>query len=278
MLVHAMLSFPLQNTASACLWWTLAALGWGVLHPREGVAAARRPLPVLICAAAGAYLIWLSPWCTVYSRSVRAGEGYTVYGQRARASGRSADAETYLVRAEEALLRAIDLRRDSPKPHFLLSTALALAGRYEEAEESAELHLRLDPHSREGWHNLGRMFEEQGKLEEAAAGYATAAEINPYDPAERTALGIALGKLGRHEDAAEELRAAVELSEGEADAWANLGVALHGAGRDAEAVETWRKAADLYRRAGQRPEETLQWRRILAVDPEDTQARGRLGG
>jgi len=278
MLVHAMLSFPLQNTASACLWWTLAGLGWGMLHREKGVVAGSRALPVVLCATAGAYLIWLSPSATVYSRAVRVGEGYTVYGQGARTEGRAADAGTYLAKAEESLGRAINLRPYSPKPHFLLSTALALAGRYEEAEEIARLHLELDPYSREGWHNLGRMFEEQNRLEEAVDGYATAVEINPYDPAERTALGIALGKLGRHEEAAEELQAAVELSEGDADAWANLGVALHAAGRDAEAVEAWREAADLYGEAGRRREEMLQWRRILALDPQDGQARGRLGG
>ena len=92
--------------------------------------------------------------------------------------------------------------------------------------------------------NLGKMFEEQGNLERAAAEYRAALDIDPSALRANGSLGIVLMKLGRTEDAGLHFAREVALHPEDAEAHYNVGVFRKLQGRSAEAIAAWEEALD----------------------------------
>jgi Flp pilus assembly protein TadD len=138
--------------------------------------------------------------------------------------------------------------------------------------------------------NLGTALAEAGRLEEAIDHHRRALEIRPsYGPAQNN-LGIALQRLGRFEEAITHLQWAVEIDPGSSAARTNLGAALRAVGRANDAVVQYRQAlaidpesarthfnlANALLDLGQREQAVEHYRRALEIDPGFRKARESL--
>ncbi|MEW6250242.1 MAG: tetratricopeptide repeat protein [Planctomycetota bacterium] len=81
----------------------------------------------------------------------------------------------------------------------------------------------------------GRLLEEQGKYDAAAAQYRAALELTPGLAAARSRLGVCLNQLGRHAEASAEFRIALQQAPHTAYLHNNYGFSLYLEGKYAEA-------------------------------------------
>jgi Flp pilus assembly protein TadD len=115
-------------------------------------------------------------------------------------------------RDSETLFRhAIAVTGDNEVAHLNLGTALASAGRSEEALPEFREALRLNP----GWHqlhnNVANILDMEGHLAEAAAEYRQAIQLDPRIPYQHNSLGMTLVELGQYPEALAEFSEAERL-------------------------------------------------------------------
>ncbi len=112
---------------------------------------------------------------------------------------------TYQGRRDEALAeidRAIALDRNDPDNYISKSWILIFAGQPKQAEESARLAMRINPHySPDYLHALGRALFYRGRYEEAAEIFERVAGRQPERKQTYMRLAAAYGQLGRLEEA-----------------------------------------------------------------------------
>ena len=112
---------------------------------------------------------------------------------------------TFQGRRDEALAeinRAIALDRNDPDSHISKSWILIFTGQPEQAEESARLAMRINPHFPPDYlHALGRALFYQGRHEEAAEIFERVASRQPERKHTYMRLAAAYGHLGRLEEA-----------------------------------------------------------------------------
>lgn len=90
--------------------------------------------------------------------------------------------------AHASLRRAIRLNRRNVRPRELLARLLAMKGKYRRAKKVlARAHV-IDPSSASVLWNLSKIFEEQGKADEAVAAMREACKLVPANQAYRTRL------------------------------------------------------------------------------------------
>lgn len=94
-----------------------------------------------------------------------------------------------------------------------------------------------------GWYNLGVVYLESGRTDEAIDAYQEAVTIKPDDAEAWYALGFAYGKAGRTEDAIAAYLQAVRIKPDYVDAWHNLGI-------NYRHLNNIKDAADAFQRAG----------------------------
>jgi tetratricopeptide (TPR) repeat protein len=82
----------------------------------------------------------------------------------------------------------------------------------QEALNSTQNAVALNPKSFEGWYNQGIAFACLGNFEQALAAYEEADDIKPENTAVLTSKGLALEKLGRYQDALSVLEEALSLN------------------------------------------------------------------
>lgn len=154
------------------------------------------------------------------------------------------------------------LADDSENWRFYFSRAVARErlGHWPEAESDFLRALELSPDQPDTLNYLGYMWVDRGeRLEEGLAMIARALELRPQSGAIVDSLGWAYYQLGDYERAVDLLERAVELEAGDATITDHLG--------------------DAYWRVGRRVEARYQWRRALALSPEDPEAvEGKIEG
>jgi tetratricopeptide (TPR) repeat protein len=77
------------------------------------------------------------------------------------------------------------------------------------AEAALKAALELDPADARSWTNLGALYAEMGRMQEAAQAMGQAARLLPFDPRVRDNHGMLLMRLGREAEAETEFVAAV---------------------------------------------------------------------
>lgn len=124
-------------------------------------------------------------------------------------------------------------------------TALAQAGRNEEALVCFAKALEIDPRYGAAWYNRGSAFSSSGRHEEALTCYCQVLDVDPrlFDAWERRAH--ALASLGRYEEAVACFTKALELTPRSIACWNNKGKALEALGRLDEAIVCFTKALDI---------------------------------
>lgn len=143
---------------------------------------------------------------------------------------------------------------------------LALAAEYESQPETQPLaidaYLRVlekAPACLEACINLGTLFYQQGRLEDAAECYRQSVAVDPGSALAHFNLGSVLDELGELASARDALRSALRLDPNYADAHYNLAL--------------------VYEKLGSPSQARLHWRRYLELDPHSpwaNYARQRL--
>lgn len=129
-------------------------------------------------------------------------------------------------------------------------------GRVPEALEQYSLALQIRPDLDTPLFNMGNLYSTQGRAQEAIASYERALQINPNMVEARNNLGNVLYKTGRAVEAMEQYSAAATLDPTYTAAHRNLAFALADQGRIEEAVE--------------------RYRTVLLLEPEDHASMNRL--
>ncbi len=141
------------------------------------------------------------------------------------------------------------------------------------------------------WSDLGRVYAQDGKLEDAALCFTEAIRIDPRYADGWHNLGTALKKLGRQADAFSALKHALLLDPTRAETYLNLGNLLIETGQFEDAVECFERAAkhdpklatartrlaqELSARGKVKRAESL-FRQSLGLDPDQVQGWFGLG-
>jgi len=134
--------------------------------------------------------------------------------------------------------------------------------------------------------DLGLIFAQQGKTEEAAAQYAEALRLNPDYPEAHVNLGIFDYQQGRTADAITQYREALLWDPRSGEAHNDLGVALAGMGKPEDAILEFREAlrnnpdysdahanlADALLKTGQLTDAIAEKQKVISSRPGDVAA------
>ena len=102
--------------------------------------------------------------------------------------------------------------------------------------------LALNPNHFEAHNNLGVIFQESGRQEEAITSFNNALSINPDYAEAHNNLGCLYQQTGKVEEAISSYREAISLKSDYAEAYNNLGYGLQKSGNVEEAISSYRKA------------------------------------
>ncbi len=158
----------------------------------------------------------------------------------------SSSAEAEQTQAEiERLEKRIAATPDNYRLHYELGNLFYDTGRLQEAQASYEEAHRLNPKHVETLVNLGSVLSDQNKHEEAIEEFEKALSLNPEDCKARSNLGNAYYALDKFPDAMYEYRRAIDIDPKCYSALYNVGVAFADAGLFREAVNWWEKVVDV---------------------------------
>jgi tetratricopeptide (TPR) repeat protein len=147
--------------------------------------------------------------------------------------------------ALESSQRAIELDPKSASAWEYQFGALNNLERYEEALESSQKVIDIDPKSADAWINHSIVLNNLERYEEALESSRKAIELDPKFVNAWTNQSISLCKLERYEEALESSQRAIELDPKSASAWIHQSFALANLKRQEEALESSRKAIEL---------------------------------
>jgi len=119
-------------------------------------------------------------------------------------------------KADEFSLKALQLGPNQAEAHASRSYALAMNGKYDEAEAEFKSAIKLDPQLYEAYYYAGRAYFANGKFRQAADTFAQAGMIRPDDvtaAALRTTSLRALRALGAEEEARVACEHSIKLAE-----------------------------------------------------------------
>ena len=140
---------------------------------------------------------------------------------------------------------AIALDPRNPLYHGNLGNVFKDAGRIEDAIATYGRALELDPGYAEIHNNLGYLLQISGGLHDAIGHYRQACGLRPDNYRAHYNLGNALFLAGRNEEAAAAFREAARLNPDHAETWDHLGIVLQRLGRAAEAESCFRRRIEI---------------------------------
>jgi protein O-mannosyl-transferase len=110
--------------------------------------------------------------------------------------------------------------------HYNLGIVFSEEGKPDQAIEHYRQAVALRPDYAEAHYNLGRLLVNLGQLNDAVAHYERAAAINPADAEAQNNLGVTLFGMGRADEAIAHYQKALEIRSDYAEASCNLANAL----------------------------------------------------
>ena len=126
-----------------------------------------------------------------------------------------------------------------------LGTVYLNQGRLDEATASFEEALKIEPDDANAHFNLGHILLRQGQLDEAAAHFQRVLEIQPNDAKAHSDLGLVFLQKGKVDEASTQFRAALKLQPDFIEAHYNLGNVSFQMGRLDEAFAHFQKVGEL---------------------------------
>lgn len=144
----------------------------------------------------------------------------------------------------EAALQLVSRLRDEglsgSELNLIQARALRELGLTDDAEALLLEEIKRRPRQAAAHDQLGVLYLDQHRVEEALTHLQRAAQLAPDDALVQNNLGFALMTAGRSDDAIAVLREALRLDGSNRQVRNNLGFALVGAGRDDEALRVFR--------------------------------------
>ena len=116
-------------------------------------------------------------------------------------------------------------------------------GDYDQAIESLQRALQLDPFNADAYRELAKAYERLGKLKEAESTYLNAKVVRSNYWAAHNELGGFYFRLGRYAEAEKEFQTVVELTPDNARGYSNLGAVAYTQKRYQEAATMFEKSA-----------------------------------
>ena len=150
-----------------------------------------------------------------------------------------------LERAETLVRQALGETPDHPDGLHMLGLIAYRRGDFEDAAGHIARAIAESGAISAHHANLGLALRALGRNDEALESYQKAVDIDPANASALNDMGNLLADLGRPEDAVRSYRSAIEAEPSTALAHHNLGVALKGLGRPREAARSHRKALDI---------------------------------
>lgn len=187
--------------------------------------------------------------------------------------------------AGELAIQAINSAPDWFAPYVGLGNAAQALGDLEGAEKAFRAAIQLNEQAAEAWCNLANLLNQAGSHDEALQAAARSVSLDASLAEGHNNFGNALMALESPDEAAVCYRRAVKLKPDYADAWVNLGGALVALDDGDNALDVyaralalsdvpeWRyKMANLLANLGRSAEAEVEYRRVLAVTPDDVPA------
>jgi tetratricopeptide (TPR) repeat protein len=144
--------------------------------------------------------------------------------------------------SESLFIHALAVTKDNYLAHLNLGTVFQNEGRLNEALAEYREAARLSPGYFRVHSNLGSLLDDMGRPEEALAEYRLALRLKSNLPALHDGMGIVLVELGRFDEAMSEFAGAARLDPAYPWPYFQMGKALLKQGRDAEAIDKLREA------------------------------------
>lgn len=129
--------------------------------------------------------------------------------------------------------------------HYNLGKLSENDGRLEEGLESYRRAVNINPANAEAHYNLARLLAKQGMQAEAIAHYRQAAMIRPGDADTHNNLGLLLALQGEVEASLEEFQRAVQIDPNHVRAFYNMGRVFSRQGELEKGVQNFRQALKL---------------------------------
>jgi protein O-mannosyl-transferase len=143
----------------------------------------------------------------------------------------------------ESLFRhALAVTKDNGMAHLNLGTVFQETGRLNEALAEYRAAARRLPGYFHVHNNLGSVLDDLGRPEEALAEYRLTLQLRPNLPAVHEGIGIVYAELGRFAEAMNEFTNAAQLDPAYSWPYFQMGQVLLKQGRDPEAMEKFRAA------------------------------------
>jgi tetratricopeptide (TPR) repeat protein len=205
-------------------------------------------------------------------------------------------ARTHDPEAASILRKATQLKPDTKPNEGLARAWISLGHLTEEKDPQGALAAyreaaKLQPRDPEPVLSTGLLLEQQGKLGEAEKEYLRAAELDPGSVDATVGLANIYQKTGRMPDADAALHRYTQLEPGNAAAYFQLGRVLVAEHKRYDAIETYeaglklqpedstaqRELAALYDIAGRFDKAEALFRKLIALNGNDAEARAGLG-
>ena len=206
----------------------------------------------------------------------------------------SIEAEHYkmkLARFEETITQFKTERRFTAVDWFLKGAKQNCDGDYQEAIESLDKAIELDPDHADAYNNRGISYEELGDPQRAIDDYSKAIELDPDYAMAYNNRGNSYDDLGEGHRAINDYDRAIELGPDCAMAYSNRGVRYAALGEDQKAINDYDRAIELdpdntdaynnrgnrYAALGQDQQAIDDYNRAIELDPDYTDAYHNRG-
>lgn len=197
--------------------------------------------------------------------------------------------DTDLKASEKELLRALELRPESPNVLNALGCVYLEQGRFAESEITFQRAITVKPSWTDPHFNYGRLLKKMGETDAALAEFQKAVEVAPVNATARLYLAQELAERGRYPEAELQYRESIRLSPSLV-AEGNLAGILLYSGRDNEAASllqqmskkypfdslTHLRLAQLLEKQGKAAEAKREYQSALATDPGNAEAEAAL--
>lgn len=145
--------------------------------------------------------------------------------------------------AKKTSAAAIGLNDKLAQVYVTLGMIHTGTGDYDQAIESLQRALQLDPLNADAYRELAKTYERLGKLKEAESTYLNAIVVRSNYWAAHNELGGFYFRMGRYDEAEKEFQTVVELTPDNARGYSNLGAVAYSQKRYQEAATMFEKSA-----------------------------------
>ena len=152
--------------------------------------------------------------------------------------------------------KALTIEPDYADTHYNMGVVLQEQGKLEEAIEAYNKAMSIKPDYAKANYNIGVVLQDQGKLAEAIKAYNKAVAIKPDYADAHYNMGLVLQEQGKPEEAIGAYKKTMSIKPDYAKAHNNLGLALYDQGKLDEAIKAYNKALAI------KPDYTGAWNNI----------------